>query len=146
MEEDAHPQQQQQHADGDAAADVVVVTAAETTASTPPATATATEPAAAVARAGAGAGAGPDAASSLFRLKPLRSLATTEPGKDGGSIVLQNVNGPCPLLAAVNCLVLRGALELPAGARAAGFVDLDVREAAGRVTHRARPPPPPSRY
>ena len=63
----------------------------------------------------------------MFRLKALRSLASNTPGMDGGSIVLQNVNGPCPLLGAINCLVLRGAMELPAGARAAGFVDLDVR-------------------
>ncbi|KAI8912554.1 hypothetical protein EDD86DRAFT_201696 [Gorgonomyces haynaldii] len=31
------------------------------------------------------------------------------------SIVLQNENGPCPLIALVNCLVLRGNLELKGG-------------------------------
>ena len=37
-------------------------------------------------------------------------------GRDNVPVLLQNENGPCPLLALVNVLLLRGALELGAGA------------------------------
>ena len=38
---------------------------------------------------------------------------------------LQDVNGPCPLLAIANALLLRGDIDLPAGARSRGLVRLD---------------------
>lgn len=36
-------------------------------------------------------------------------------GKDGMPILLQTKNGPCPLLAVANVLLLSGKLELPQG-------------------------------
>lgn len=41
------------------------------------------------------------------------------------SILLQNENGPCPLLAASNCLLLRGSVTLPAHARRNGVTSLE---------------------
>ena len=40
------------------------------------------------------------------------------------SIVLQNVNGPCPLLAVVNVLLLRGELELAPSQATVTFEEL----------------------
>ena len=37
-------------------------------------------------------------------------------GRTGVPVLMQNANGPCPLLALCNILFLRGALELGAGA------------------------------
>jgi hypothetical protein len=37
-------------------------------------------------------------------------------GRSNVPVLLQNENGPCPLLALVNVLLLRGAVELGAGA------------------------------
>lgn len=41
------------------------------------------------------------------------------------SILLQNENGPCPLLAASNCLLLRGAVSLAAATTNIGMATLD---------------------
>lgn len=40
-------------------------------------------------------------------------------------ILLQNENGPCPLLAAANCLVLKGTITLPSNCVGAGLVTID---------------------
>merc|ERR1712151_583656 len=43
----------------------------------------------------------------VYRLKTIRYLNYDR------KILLQNVNGPCPLLAAANALLLRGTITLP---------------------------------
>ena len=43
----------------------------------------------------------------------LPSLTQTKQGREC-QILLQNENGPCPLLAAANCLLLQGRITLPA--------------------------------
>eukprot|EP00170_Pyropia_yezoensis_P007756 contig_31917_g7781 len=45
-----------------------------------------------------------------FRVKPVRFRGVS------ARVVLQNANGPCPLLALFNVLALRGHLSLPSGA------------------------------
>jgi hypothetical protein len=45
--------------------------------------------------------------TKYFRVKRIRFQNRTTP------IILQNVNGPCPLLAISNVLLLRGRFELP---------------------------------
>ena len=40
-------------------------------------------------------------------------------------ILLQNENGPCPLLAAANCLLLKGSIELPSNIIGSGVVTID---------------------
>jgi len=49
------------------------------------------------------------AAATEYQLKRIAFVSRTVP------VVCQNDNGPCPLLAIVNALLLRGALTLPAG-------------------------------
>ena len=77
-----------------------------------------------------------------FAVKRVRAF-----GRDGVPIVLQNENGPCPLLAIANCLLLRGAVELPAGARSvsqasgvAGVGRAGRRRPLGDPHARAAPP------
>lgn len=41
------------------------------------------------------------------------------------NIILQNGDGPCPLLAAANCLLLRDQIELPPRSKDQGFVTLE---------------------
>ncbi len=70
------------------------------------------------------AAAAPPPASSSYKLKVLRlSEQRRVP------IVLQAANGPCPLLAIANVLLLRGAISLPLGAP-------DVSEVRGGFTAR----------
>eukprot|EP00934_Nitzschia_sp_Nitz4_P007061 Nitzschia sp. Nitz4//scaffold12_size214221//148404//149952//NITZ4_001516-RA/size214221-augustus-gene-0.9-mRNA-1//1//CDS//3329535068//7051//frame0 len=40
-------------------------------------------------------------------------------------ILLQNENGPCPLLAAANCLLLKGSISLPSNCVGAGVITID---------------------
>jgi len=54
-----------------------------------------------------------------YQLKSVRYL--NEPRK----ILLQNINGPCPLLAAANALLLRGIIHLPARSITSGVASID---------------------
>lgn len=79
---------------------------------------------AATANGGSGGSGGRRAPTSAegdgdhFRVKPVRCRGVS------ARVVLQNANGPCPLLALVNVLALRGHLSLPSGASFAAGADL----------------------
>jgi MINDY deubiquitinase len=59
-----------------------------------------------------------------FLTYPLLLHFIVEQEKDH-HILLQNENGPCPLLAATNCLILKGAVELPSNCIGVGVVTID---------------------
>ena len=59
-------------------------------------------------------GAGGAASDASFRVKTVSYL------RQPVRIALQNINGPCPLLAIANSLILRRQLELPGGALTGG--------------------------
>ena len=61
----------------------------------------------------------PAPALAAHRIKSVSYLSNDR------QILLQNENGPCPLLAAANCLLLRGLIELPARCLRAGSASID---------------------
>ena len=64
--------------------------------------------------------------AGLFRTKRVFVTATDTPLAEPRpvSVVLQNENGPCPLLAAANVVALRGTISLPGAAH--GFLTTEV--------------------